>query len=80
MRFEERGGQFTAPRALLIEVIESDGPGMCASAFVLCAPVFVEGGTRFWTEDDELVLVRPSGKTERHSGEWQTRRYSYRLL
>lgn len=53
---------------------------MCASAFVLLAPVFVERGTRFWIEDDELVLVRPSGRSERYAGEWQMRRYSYRLL
>ncbi|MFF2085025.1 hypothetical protein ACFVVM_14720 [Nocardia sp. NPDC058176] len=53
---------------------------MCASAFVLFAPVFVERGTRFWVEDDELVLVRPSGWSERYAGEWQMRQYSYRLL
>lgn len=80
MRIEQENGYFTSPRALLIDTLESGGPGMCASAFVLDTPVFVEHGTRFWTEGDELVLVRPSGRSERHAGEWQTRRYAYRLL
>ncbi|MFC4375822.1 hypothetical protein ACFO5K_17120 [Nocardia halotolerans] len=80
MRFEEQDGRYTAPRALLIDAVESDGPGMCASAFALFAPVFVERDIRFWIEDDGLALVRPSGRSERYAGEWQMRRYSYRLL
>ncbi|MFD3591655.1 hypothetical protein ACFWU5_02930 [Nocardia sp. NPDC058640] len=80
MRFEQQDGWYTAPRALLINAVESDGPGMCASAFVLFAPVFAERGTRFRIDDDELVLIRPSGRSERYAGERQMRRYSYRLL